>query len=442
MILDLDQYAAEIGAADDRETLFYALRVRFSDHSAIASLASTKLVSRDPDLLREMDERMALFFDDLGNCPFDTWDGVRHALHNGERVANAPTTADMRGHHAGVPAIVLGAGPGAASRLDALKDARKGAILFVCDVMLGPCLERGIIPDYVSAVERVPITFECMARFPKDGMTLLGPPVLEPRLVQDFGGRVVWTWRGCSLERWLCPEAAPNDFGHSCGTSAIGAALLAGCSPIYLVGHDLCMQSGKTHCGEADDSTKATAENLNTSHFHMVSDATNVHGQPVQTTHLWRMFRQDIELQMKQHPRAVVINTGDGLPLAGSTLGELPTTWASITDRAPPVRKVPGEDPRRHLLTMLYRDIPKIRKRCDQVSLAPTPSHRDLLMSRMTDERTALIWSEILQSLYYGALVRMHLQPEQEHEMLRRTAHAIERTLPTIAKDLARVPNP
>lgn len=436
--LDLDRFAADNNCTTN-ERLVFLLRQIYNTASMIASLISTKLVSADPERVAYCDREMAWFFDDLGNCFQDSWEGVRNALSNGARLATHPTTGDMRGAYAGLPAIVLGAGPGAADRLDAIKDIRGHAVLIVCDVMLGACLERGIVPDFVSAQERLPLVYESMQGLDKTGITLLAPMVVERRVVDDFAGRVVWCWRGCLMETWVDDQIQRNNFGRSCGVQGISAALLAGCNPVYLAGHDLCMQGDQTHANGAHELTQQTTVNISedSDEYHQKRPAKSISGRDVVTTHLWGMFKSDIEHIIQEHPQQLVINTGDGLPIKGTLPGELLPEWTMERSISLPVftRKKPGNNPLALIQTMLS-DIPQIEKRCQEVLSVDAPSHESLRLTTMVDHKTAGVWCEIYGSTYASALIRVHLQPSQHIAMLKRTANTILHTLPRIRAEL------
>lgn len=441
-ILDLDQFAID-HHAETREQLIFALRCRYGTATPIIELASTELKSKDPELAEYCDREMAWFFDDLGNCFYDCWDGVRHALENGDLVAIAPTTGDMRGKFAGLPAIVLGAGPGASVHWDAIKASRGHAVLIVCDVMLEPCLARGIVPDFVSAIERTPEVYEALKDTDTTGTTLLAPAVVEKRVIDHFGNRVIWCWRPCGLEKWVDQTIPPNNFGRSCGVQGIGVALLAGCSPVYLVGHDLCMSGDLTHAAEAQASTLDTTAKIHADldEYHQRKPAKSISGRDVQTTHLWGMFKSDIQYIIAEHRGQTVVNTGDGLAIDGTYAGELPQTWGNRIEIPAIQRLKPGKN-RRKLIPLMLADIPVIEARCREVMASTVPDEKQLQFSLMLGPETAQIWAEIYGGTYCGGLMRMHLQSGQWLPMLKRVADTVIHTLPIIRKGLDVIKDP
>ena len=420
-----------------REQLLFALRQKCNCATEIINLAVTEFRSDDPALVEYIDTEMAWSFDDLGNCFYDCWDGVRHALENGQELATKPTTGDLQGRFAGLPAIVLGAGPGASAHWDAIKASRGRAVLIVCDVMLKPCLERGIIPDFVSAIERTPEVYESLKDTPTDGTTLLAPAVLEKRVIDHFQGRVIWTWRHCGLECWIDPEIPRKNFGRSCGVQGIGVALLAGCSPVYLVGHDLCMSGDLTHAAEAQASTLDTTAKIHADldEYHQRKPAKSITGRDVQTTHLWGMLKSDIQYMVAEHPAATVVNTGDGLPIDGTYAGQMPDVWGNPIVMPAIQRQTPGKD-RSKLVPLMLADIPVIEKAMREVMDMTVPDEKRMQLSRIVGDETAQVWIEIYGGTYCGALLRLRLQPDQWLVMLKRVANTVIHTLPLIKKGL------
>ena len=434
--LDLDRFATDNNITTN-ERLVFALRQVYTSVPAIASLVSTKLISADPERIAYCDRELASFFDDLGNSFQDSFDGVRNAISNGDLLATKPTSGDLRGVWSGMPAIVLGAGPGASVRWDAIKASRGHAILIVCDVMLVGCLERGIVPDFVAAVERVPQIYDTIKGLPCAPTALLCPMVVERRVVDEFGARVIWCWRGGGIEHFAGPQVPRNNFGRSSGTVGIGAALLAGCSPVYLVGHDLCMQGDKTHAAGAHTLTESTKDwmrdQFDDNHIPLPGKAMS--GRDVTTIGFWQLLKRDIEYIAKEHPAQTVINTGDGLQINATSHGELPSSWGE-TVTIPTINPTFPVKNLRKLLPIMLSDITSIDKRCREIIAADVPDAERCRLTTMVDPETAGIWAEIYGSTYAAALIRLHLQPEQHHAMLKRVANTVLQTLPNVRASL------
>ncbi len=140
-VFDIDKFKSDHNL-QTRDDLMLALRYRFGTAPRIVTLASTELKSSDPELLAHVDREMAWYFDDLGNCFMDCWDGVRHAIENGAALASKPTTGDLRQKFTGLPCIVLGAGPEEPARFGWAWGARAAEQILQSGRWRGPVLLR------------------------------------------------------------------------------------------------------------------------------------------------------------------------------------------------------------------------------------------------------------------------------------------------------------
>ena len=156
------------------------------------------------------------------------------------------------------PAIIIGAGPSVEKfkLLDAIKNNRDsiGATIFATDKMLIPCLECGLIPEYVVTADGSPI----IEKFYDSPLVDIGSikAVLathtHPSVVKRFKGDKYWYNLAYESERNLLDGSLPNidravhwvtkkpiapSLGN-CGSIAWSLAGSAGCSPIVLCGLD------------------------------------------------------------------------------------------------------------------------------------------------------------------------------------------------------------
>lgn len=344
---------ANVIAPQSLDDCLLYLRLRFADHQSIASLGGTLIlkdhpiegtgealppmvVDHSPHAVREewaprIEEKLCEILDDLGNCPLDTWKGALHTIQNGNRIAECPSSRELMYAHAGEPAIVLGAGPSASDFLDHIAKIRSGVRLFVADTMLRGCLARGIVPDYVCAIERAPNITKVLSADAECGATLIASPVVEPDCIRPWGNRVLFWWGADDLFRWLDPSIEPMPSGRSSGTLALAAAAHAGCSTIYLVGHDLAYRGGKSHAEDAHPiahaanhkaDQDASPVNPNRQRFFVEGN----HGGKVETNGLWCRIKGDLEGIIANHPNWKVWNVcnEEGARIAGAPTGQLP----------------------------------------------------------------------------------------------------------------------
>lgn len=408
------------------------IRRQFASHAQIVTLAST-LVLADHELSPEAEKhraawspeivkRICLYFEDLGNDPRDTWTGVRHSIIHGPLLQTAPTTDDLLMHYKGLPAICLGAGPSAAEPgiMDSIAAAQGKAVILATDAMLRPLRARGINPDFVVAIERIEATADMLDGLGGGGATLIAPPPIAPRAVAAMERDVLWYWRPDNLERWLCPYAVGRNTGNSCGTLGVAAAIIAGCDPIYLIGHDLCMaDDGRTHSDDADPAAKSLATMLGSTPYYTPEDEVAIDGRPVRTTPLWRLFRADLEHFMQSTVDVcTVVNCSNGLDIRGTKVGPFPTTWPATAVPPKPTRDLVRPLPKnpREFLDTLRLDCGQIVQAVRALEETGIADPDALLLPKLVDPSTLVLWRDITRSLYHSTLLRLHLRPEEGPE--------------------------
>lgn len=330
------------------------LRCRYSDHQSIASLGGCKIIADHPiegsdESLEDMahsnspaairaewapaiEQKLCELLDDLGNCPMDSWKGARHIILNGEQIANSPSSRELMYAHAGEPAIVLGSGPSASDYLDAIARIRPGVRIFCADTMLRGCLAKGIVPDYVCAIEREPNITRVLGEDAGCGSILIASPFVEPECLSKWGKNVLFWWGADDIFRWIDPKIEPISSGRSSGTLALAAAAQAGCSTIYLIGHDLSYRNGASHAADAHKiahsaNAKADSEAVETNPLRQRSHVVANHGGTVETNGLWNRIRGDLEGIIANHPNWKVFNVcgHNGARIAGAPVGDLPS---------------------------------------------------------------------------------------------------------------------
>lgn len=162
-------------------------------------------------------------------------------------------TDELYGAAGGYPAICVGAGPSLARNVDQLADAsvRERVVVVSAQTTLRPLLERGIRPDFVTALDYSPIS----ARFyeglpPLPDVTLVAEPLVHPTVLDAFPGPKRVTPNRI-LERIAGDLARPAIAIRGGATVAHLSFYLAqhlGCDPIILIGQDLGFSDGLYYC--------------------------------------------------------------------------------------------------------------------------------------------------------------------------------------------------
>lgn len=438
-------------ATDDRCTVIkpkdidecmLILRNHYADHQAIATLGGLKIIAdhpiegtgatapslanvTSPDSIRSewaprIEEKLCELLDDLGNCPMDSWKGARHAIMNGEYIANSPSSRELMYAHAGEPAVVLGSGPSASEYLPQLARIRSGVRLFVADTILHGCLAAGIVPDYVCAIEREDAIEIVLDGHENCGATLIASPFISPKLAQKWGKNLLFWWSGDDISRWLDPSIEPMSSGRSSGSLALAAAAHAGCAQIYLIGHDLSFRNGASHA----ESAHPLAHSVNKE---AMSDPSSVnpltrrtyveanHGGVVETSGLWNRVRGDLEGIIANHPNWRVYNVCNhgGARIAGAPVGDLPEMPMSL----PPIKRLAAsrvqsplkriDSVRQSLAVMegfLITASEGLQAGCDMDRIA-----YEMQISRLVGPANASLFHYICRSVYSMMTLRMHM---------------------------------
>lgn len=418
------------------------LRNHYADHQRIASLGGLQILadhpiegtgSTAPSLSHEItpasirdewapaiEAKLCELLDDLGNCPLDSWKGARHVILNGDRLALAPTGRELASAHAGHPAIVLGSGPSASDYLPIIARIRSGVRIFSADTMLHGLLQVGIVPDYVCAIEREPNITRVLAKDADCGAVLIASPFIEPECAQNWGDNLLF-WHGADdIFRWIDPKIEAIPSGRSSGSLALAAAIHAGCSPIYLVGHDLSYRNGLSHADTAHPiahsaNKKALDEAAPTDPMRQRSQVLGNHTGMVETCGLWNRIRGDLEGIIANHPETKVWNVCGygGARIAGAPVGDLPEMPLAL----PPIQRLPPsgvDSPLQRLPTIrIALACADLRLRSAKMRLitgVPLDEiSNDLQVSRLFGEGNASLFHYVTRSVYNALTLRMHL---------------------------------
>ena len=187
-----------------------------------------------------------------------------HAQKTGRNLAeNLPvyaagaTTEPLKDAARGRTAVCVAAGPSLAKNAHLLADpaAREAVVVIAAQTALRPLLDRGIRPDFVTALDH---SAAC-ARFYEDlpplpEVTLVAEPTANPVILRGFPGPVRLT-RGDRAEALLGPDPgeerpprSPIPPGATVAHLSVSLAAFLGCTSIVLVGQDLGFSNGLYYC--------------------------------------------------------------------------------------------------------------------------------------------------------------------------------------------------
>ena len=174
-------------------------------------------------------------------------------LGNVPVIASEGDVASLAGAFAGVPAIVVGAGPSLDRDLDGLRQAQDRALLVAVDLAVPPLLAAGVRPHLVVSVDAAQFAAQHLAALHDTrGMWLAAEGSSDLALFAQFAGRS-FVFRHDHHEPWPWLGSQYLDRGRLDGpgsalTAAFDLAMRAGCSPVTFVGCDLAFTEGRRYC--------------------------------------------------------------------------------------------------------------------------------------------------------------------------------------------------
>ena len=165
---------------------------------------------------------------------------------------------DLKGVFKGVPAYLVSAGPSLNKSVDELKRIQGSGLILAVDAAVPVLLEAGIMPHFVGALDSHDIIFEkaCAYISKLDQTVLICGSTVTPLVSKRFPpGKICWAFTKTYMDNWLNKQLGGSlvmTKSNQVADMNLFAAIVMGCSPIVLVGQDLCFESeGQSHAAGA-----------------------------------------------------------------------------------------------------------------------------------------------------------------------------------------------
>ncbi len=182
---------------------------------------------------------------------------IRNLLANLELFTDVPGINLGRERFAGIPALVLAAGPSLDAVLPHLEGLRRRMLVVAVDTSFRPCLQQGLQPDFLVTVDPQYWNSRHLDRLSLGAAILVSESSAHPRVF-----RLLNRSKDCAffvssffpLGRYLegiIGEKGPIGAGGSVATTAWDLSRYLGSRPIYLAGLDLGFPGRRTHAGGA-----------------------------------------------------------------------------------------------------------------------------------------------------------------------------------------------
>lgn len=176
-----------------------------------------------------------------------------NSLRNLPVIAREGDAGTLTGMFAGVPAVVVGAGPSLDQNFDVIRDLATHALVIAVDTALRPLLTAGITPHLVVAVDPSELNGRHLRDLPPGGQPwLVAEGSLDPAVFSGFTDRT-FTFRVSQHDPWPWLDELGAGRGSlrawgSVLTTAFDLACQAGCEPIVFAGADLAYSRGLQYC--------------------------------------------------------------------------------------------------------------------------------------------------------------------------------------------------
>ncbi|MCG8686041.1 MAG: DUF115 domain-containing protein [Desulfobacterales bacterium] len=172
-------------------------------------------------------------------------------LHNLSLMRYTNILEDLQGVFKGIPAYLVAAGPSLNKSVKELKKINGHGLIIAVDSAIPILLNEGVMPHFVGALDFHDIIFEKAASDISrlDQTILLCGGTVTPLVPKRFPtGKICWAFTETYMDSWLHKQLGGSSEMSRCGQVAdlnFFAATVMGCSPIVLVGQDLCFEKGK-----------------------------------------------------------------------------------------------------------------------------------------------------------------------------------------------------
>jgi hypothetical protein len=282
---------------------------------------------------------------------------VRNLLNNLDEFLRAPGVSRLGGLFAGIPALVLAAGPSLEAVLERLGELRQRLLLVAVDTSYPLCRRAGVEPDFLVTVDPQYWNSRHLDRMRIREAVLVSEPAAHPSIFHWPAGERPAVYFvssffpiGAFLEE-LTGTRGRVGAGGSVATTGWDLARLLGAHPLYMAGLDLGYPGRRTHCRGAffEERRHLLSDRLQPAELAGFRALTEAGAFPVRsnaggttlTDRRMVIYQWWFENQLKQHgDRSPTYSLGEGaVAIAGmpyrplAALLELPRVRARIDER-------------------------------------------------------------------------------------------------------------
>ncbi|HOT27377.1 MAG TPA: DUF115 domain-containing protein [Candidatus Ozemobacteraceae bacterium] len=268
-----------------------------------------------------------------------------------------PGVGRMFGRFAGVPAVIVAAGPSLEKNAALLADIRDRFLVIAVDTSFRQLVARNIRPHIVLAADPSYLnSLDFVGVENETGVVLAVEPMTHPDIIEQFRGPKMAMTFGGGLQTLIEPFREPTGkvvCWGSIATTAFDLARSCGCDPIVFVGLDLSFQDGKLYArGSYSDDVfydrvhpltsleHETVEYIQTRGTHRIAMSD---GSVLYTDQNMHMYRAWFEDQFRQTAAKVVNATEGGVVTRHVTCMTMADVVKTYADKGAPIAGIMRE---------------------------------------------------------------------------------------------------
>jgi hypothetical protein len=264
-------------------------------------------------------------FTDINTLVAKSQDFLDNFAKNLLKAARAPGVIKFAGRFAGLPSVIVSAGPSLDKNIHELRGCEDKILILSTDTALKPLLAAGIDPHFVLIGDPSHTNYLHIKGAPSRQAFLVAEATSFPGVFDEFEGRTITcTFENSSLRSLsdlLGNKGALRAWG-SVATMALDFALLLRCDPIIFIGQDLAHTDGRIYCSEVYFDKEWFAGITNPAEYQSQLNklraarrtvtVEDVFGRPVESTDKLASYWNWIMKEISEHPKVRFINATEG----------------------------------------------------------------------------------------------------------------------------------
>ena len=236
----------------------------------------------------------------FGNDTIDNLIGIEHSIQNFPEMLKNPPIQSLKNKKNSDLAIIVSTGPSLTKQLPLLKEIQNYVTIISIDASM-PILEKwGIVPDFVTSLERVKETakfFEKTSKEFQEKFITIHASLQHKKVLQNSYGEKILSMRGFLYNRYYkLDKYGYLGIGMSAANMAYELAYLLGFDKIVLIGQDLAYSEKGTSHAKGHVYGENEIKHKENDIF-----VTKYGGEGIiRTTNIWNMFKNFFEKDINE----------------------------------------------------------------------------------------------------------------------------------------------